>query len=671
MLDFNLPEMSGIDVLQKMAQESINVPVVVMTAYGSELSAIEAFRLGAKDYVIKPFTTDEILEAIDRALVEKRLQHDNEALAEELRRVKAEMSRQSQEMQALFQIGKAITSLLSVDKILRRVLDAALYLTNAQDSAIWLPDPARSQFKMYRIQEHGTAEVDSEAVHVEELSLANAQAGKVLRTGQPLRESLFSGKGIQVKSGHYVRAVLHVPLKLRGMVMGVLSVSNPTLLRSFSRRDEFLLSFLADYSAIALENARVVQASDRALAMGLEELNTLIEITRMITASLDLDEIIRLTIQQVHDGWNVEAVSLWLLDERRQVLRVLANAGTPGDVLTDIAVPADEGIVGHVVQTGKWVYTNDVSTHPFHYRQVDEVTGFHTRSLLCVPLKFRDKGLGAMQLLNKMNGDFDDMDVERALAIATAVAIAITNARLFEEAEAHKRAHDDFVTTVSHDMRAPLNTISSFAAALGSVGPLNNEQELYVHHIFQATDRMMHLVNGLLDLARAKTAPGSDSHEPFNLCTVVQSVVDEWRAQALAKDVTVQLKTNGTRVCTVIGNAEQMRRAVSNLLDNAVKYSRAHQKVVVTVTRNKQHVLVAVRDWGIGIPVAELPHIFDKFYRGRSGSEQEGTGLGLALVQSVAQAHGGTVWAESDQGAGSTFVMRLPLAGHAYLPSKN
>jgi two-component system NtrC family sensor kinase len=93
MLDLHLPEMTGTDVLQEMAQDSISTPVVLMTGYGSEQSAIDAFRLGAKDYIIKPFTVDEITEAIDRALVETRLLHDKEELAEQLRRAKVELSR--------------------------------------------------------------------------------------------------------------------------------------------------------------------------------------------------------------------------------------------------------------------------------------------------------------------------------------------------------------------------------------------------------------------------------------------------------------------------------------------------------------------------------------------------------------------------------------------------
>ena len=434
MLDFNLPQMTGLDVLQQMAQESLKSPVVLMTGYGSELSAIEAFRLGAKDYLIKPFTVDEIVETIDRALVETRLLHDKAELAEEIRRLKVEMSRQNNEMRTLSNIGKAITSLLSVDDVLQRVLEAATYLTSAEECTIWLPDNEGKHLRPYDRQ---TSHRPNTQVPI--MPLADSPAGEVMASGQPLRQSSMAGLGMKVKTGYFAHAVLYVPLQLRGITLGVLGVSNRSAYRAFSKQDEFLLSFLADYAAIALENARVFQAADQALTARVEELNTLIHITQTITSSLDLQEVIHLTIKQVHDSWHIEASSLWLLDETTQTLRVLTNVGTAVEELGKIELNLDQGIVGKVVRSGKPVYTNDVAHNEYHYQEADHKTGFHTRSLLCVPLVFRDQVVGAMQLLNKRDGDFDEVDLERARAIAAAIAIAVSNALLFDEAESRKQ----------------------------------------------------------------------------------------------------------------------------------------------------------------------------------------------------------------------------------------
>lgn len=432
MLDFHLPEMTGIDILQQMAKESISTPVILMTGYGSELSAIEAFRLGAKDYLIKPFTVDEVVDTIERALVETRLLHDKTELAEQLRRSKVEMSRQTHEMNTLSNIGKAITSLLSVDDVLERVLEAATYLTNAEESHIWLSDESGSQLRVYKKSDPSVPQSESVAIDQE------SYLGQVMVSGHPLRKAEFSSQGLLVQTGYEAHSILYVPLKLRGLTLGVLGVSNRVTYRAFSKRDEFLLTFLGDYAAIALENARVFQAADKALARRVKELNTLIDITHTINSTLDLDEVVHLTIKHVHTNWDIEVASLWWLDEASNSLRVLANVGTPNDILNRMEVPLGEGFVGIVAQTGKWVYTNDVAAHPAHYRDIDFHTGFQTHSLLCVPLLFGDKVVGAMQLLNK-HGGFDDQDVERALSIAAAVAIAVTNALRFDAVEAKQQ----------------------------------------------------------------------------------------------------------------------------------------------------------------------------------------------------------------------------------------
>lgn len=444
MLDFNLPQMTGLDVLQQMAKESLKNPVVLMTGYGSELSAIEAFRLGAKDYLIKPFTVDEIVETIDRALVETRLLHDKAELAEQIRRLKVEMSRQSNEMRTLSNIGKAITTLLSVDEVLQRVLEAATYLTNAEESTIWLPDDDGKHLRPYDRQ---TQLLTNNKGLV--LPVADSPAGEVMQSGRPLRQSSMAGQGMKVKTGYYAHAVLYVPLQLRGINLGVLGVSNRSAYRAFSKQDEFLLSFLADFAAISLENARVFQAADQALAARLEELNTLIHITQTITASLDLQEVIHLTIQQVHDSWAIEASSLWMLNEATQTLRVLTNVGTAVEMVEKLELTLDQGIVGKVVRTGKPIYTNDVSSHENHFRQADAETGFKTHSLLCVPLIFRGKVVGAMQLLNKIDGDFHEGDLERARAMAAAIAIAVSNALLFDQAESRKQQPCNLLTIVN------------------------------------------------------------------------------------------------------------------------------------------------------------------------------------------------------------------------------
>ena len=755
MLDFNLPQMTGLDVLQQMAQESLKNPVVLMTGYGSELSAIEAFRLGAKDYLIKPFTADEIVETIDRALVETRLLHDKAELAEQIRRLKVEMSRQSNEMRTSSNIGKAITTLLSVDEVLQRVLEAATYLTNAEESTIWLPDDEGKHLRPYDRQ---TQLYTNKKGPI--LPMADSPAGEVMQSGRPLRQSSMAGQGMKVKTGYFAHAVLYVPLQLRGINLGVLGVSNRSAFRAFSKQDEFLLSFLADFAAISLENARVFQAADQALAARLEELNTLIHITQTITASLDLQEVIHLTIQQVHNSWAIEASSLWMLNEATQTLRVLTNVGTAVEMVEKLELTLDQGIVGKVVRTGKPIYTNDVAHHENHFRQADVETGFKTRSILCVPLIFRGKVVGAMQLLNKMEGDFHEGDLERARALATAIAIAVSNALLFDEAESRKQQLETtlayinspilitdaqqrvlllnhearqrlqldedaigqsvtavlqpdtlaqlitdppatppevtlpdgsvwlpqiaqipnagvvmtlqdvterheleqtkthFLTSLADDLNEPLHQLKDFTSQLGETGPLNREQARLSRHILQASEQMMQLLVGLIELAQGNGRLEA-KQQPCDLFTIVDEVVCALQPEAETHTVSLAL-TAEPGPYQVLGDPAQLRRAVNCLVSNAIKHSPPGENVQVTLIPKPHHVLLQVQDHGPGFEQRDLPHIFQKFYQGHAPDETT-SGLGYALTQSIADLHGGKLWVESRLNEGSTFYLKLPL----------
>lgn len=761
MLDLNLPEMTGLDILEKMVQESITIPVILMTGYGTEKSAVEAFRLGVKDYLVKPFTVDEVVETINRALIEPRLRQDKQQLADQLRRTQVEMRRRMNEMSALFGIGKAVASLLSVDKVLERVLDAAVYLSGAEESAIWLLDKKSGQLRAFARQQEDNGEPP--------LQLGapgkDTYISQVMRTGRALRKSQFAGKGVKIHEDYWARSILCVPLTLRGQAMGVLSVYNCVGPKVFSERDEYLLSALADYAAIALENARVFQATDQALTSGLGEMQTLIRITRTLTSSLELDKVVRMTIQQVHDSWQIEASSIWLLDEEEGTLRLLANVGTSTEVLSQFEIPVGRGFVGHVAQTADWIYTNQAEEHPIHYKEVDKKTGFKTRSLLCVPLIFCQRVIGVLQLLNKLDGDFDDQDVERALTIATAVAIGISNALLYKEVESRQQqleaalehnsnpiivtdqkhrlvllnhqarvrmglsklmigqpvgevlqpaelaefvqrefantktlrtevnlpdettwiatlaripdygrilflqditylkdidqAKSNFVSIVSHDLRAPLNSIIAFALALHQSGSFEDEQKLFISRIVRSAQRMLNMVNGLLDLARISSGMGE--HILCDIKTTVREVMADLAGEAMSKKIRLEL-SSGDGQYLVYGEPTQLRQAIGNLVDNAIKYSPNGHKVEVDLKQDEQWVYVEVRDTGVGIQTSDLPRIFDEFYRIQNANDAFGSGLGLSVVRSVAEAHGGRVWVESERGMGSVFFLELPAA---------
>lgn len=759
MLDLNLPEMTGLDVLEAMARLSIETPVILMTGYGSEKSAIDAFRLGIKDYLVKPFTVEEVSATVERSLLESRLRHDKERLLEKLKRAEGEMRRQIREMRSLFALGKSVTALLQLEDVLARSLRGALDITGAEISVLWLPDAAGTH-----LQPHACSAFDDE-LSVASVPAADSVAGDVFRSGHIVRQTAFATRGSAIRTDFPARAILYVPLTAQGRTIGVLSVGNDNAPRAFSERDELLLSALSDYVAVAIDNAQTYQRADQALASRAEELKALLSITRTITSSLNLDEVAQLTIQAVHHSWNIQASSIWLLDESQRRLRVLANVGTTREVLSSFQVEVGQGIVGHVVATGEPLMTNDANQHPLHFREVDAKTGFSTYSLLCVPLIFHERVIGALQLLNKQDGPFTEDDVGRAASIATAVAIAVSNAQLFADAASREQllatmlehngnptiitdgqerlfllnqrarqlfhlseavigepvrevipvpelaamlassrdgagtrrqeihledgtvwlctvapiptygrilvlqditylkeldtAKSNFVATVSHDLRAPLNSIAGFANALGDVGPLNPQQQEFAARIADMAERMTKLVTALLDIARVDSRL-ERIREACDVEALIHNVLTELQGQAITRGVKLAVDVV-SRPALLRCDPTQLHQAISNLVDNAIKYSPRGGVVQVRVDTTEDDVLVTVSDSGKGIPQKDVPYIFDKFYRVKEKGQPSGVGLGLSLVRSVAEAHGGSVQVESAEDQGSTFILQLPL----------
>jgi len=219
----------------------------------------------------------------------------------------------------------------------------------------------------------------------------------------------------------------------------------------------------------------------------------------------------------------------------------------------------------------------------------------------------------------------------------------------------------EFVATVSHDLRAPLTFIRGYATMLMIAGDLNDKQQDYIERILEGIDQMSALIGDLLNLRRIEAGVGI-RQEPCRLGLILVEAVDTMRARATSKGITLRLEpTEGAP--TVIGDRTLLRQAVSNLVDNAIKYTPAPGQVSVGLGTTSHEAVIHISDTGIGIAPEDQVRLFEKFYRikRRETGSIQGTGLGLALVKSIIERHGGRVWAESVANQGSTFYIALPL----------
>jgi K+-sensing histidine kinase KdpD len=348
---------------------------------------------------------------------------------------------------ALSQIAKSITSQLHVDEVLNQVAETAMLLTAAGETGIWLVDELTGE--MFLEAERGIqdARLRRTRLPIREDTLA----GQVIQSGRPLRTSRKEdGDPIKVKTNYLVEALVYVPIKLGGVTLGVMSAVHRQPGKQFDRRDERLLEAIADFAAIAIQNARLYQATDKALARRVKELTALNELSHTVSASLDLEEVYKVLVEQVNKNWQIESLSLYLLNEDQDTLQPIADKNNGEEGVAHSA--SSQNLLWKAVEQRRPIVANDMDEEEDSAESTDRLLGDHNNSIACVPLLVQDEAVGVLALFNKLDGDFTQEDVERLQAFANPMATAIKNARLFAQAEQRRRAVQATAQTISQPL---------------------------------------------------------------------------------------------------------------------------------------------------------------------------------------------------------------------------
>jgi two-component system, OmpR family, phosphate regulon sensor histidine kinase PhoR len=253
--DNQMPRMSGLELIRELRDRELNIPIILTTAFGSEEVAVEAFRLGVRDYVIKPFDTSEINNAVEKALRESRLEYERDQLLQQVVQSNSQLERQVQELNTLYQIGRSVTSSLNLETVLHRVVDAAVFISNAEEGSLMLLDPQQGELYV-----RASKNMDSVTRSIR-LRTHDSLAGQVLSNKRPLIIGA-DDRWQKIKSSYLVKSLIYVPLIAQDKAIGVLSVANRTRDLRFNSRETRVLSTLADYAALAIYNAELYFQTD-------------------------------------------------------------------------------------------------------------------------------------------------------------------------------------------------------------------------------------------------------------------------------------------------------------------------------------------------------------------------------------------------------------------------
>ncbi len=322
-----------------------------------------------------------------------------------------------------------------------------------------------------------------------------------------------------------------------------------------------------------------------------------------------------------------------------------------------------------VFKTRRPFVTGDAQNDPGVIARLVQLWRVH--SLMVVPLIVEDRVLGVMRVGSRRRNAFNSEALALVSVVAEEAAIlvetAILNRRLSETMEqlaALNRMKDEFVSTVSHEFKTPLTTITGFLSVMidGETGPVTEQQMKFLQIAKAAAKRLAGLVSDLLDLSRLEGGARMELH-PLDLVELVAQSVENHQPAAAEGGKTLSWDPPA-RAPKVLGDARWLGLVIDNLLSNAVKFTRRGGRIAVSARAKGEFFMVSVSDDGIGIPESDREKLFERFYRASNRGEVNapGTGLGLAIAREVASKHGGKIWFESEVGRGTTFRFVVPVA---------
>ncbi|MDX6385574.1 MAG: hypothetical protein QOK48_3147 [Blastocatellia bacterium] len=390
-------------------------------------------------------------------------------------------------------------------------------------------------------------------------------------------------------------------------------------------------------------------------------------VTDVALSHLSLDELLAELLGRVREAMVVDTVAILLLEPSGEELLAWAAQGLEQEVELGVRIPVGHGFAGKVAATKAPVRIDDIDTadvlNPLLVQK-------GIRSLLGVPLLVEGRVIGVLHTGRFNRYQFNDDDTRLLQMVADRIALAIDNARLFEEervarreAEAASRAKDEFLTTISHELRTPLTPIIGWIHMIRN-GILPDKETIHGLSVIEKNSHALkRLINDLLDMSAILSGKMRMEELPVPLEPVIREAVETVRPMAAARDIEIGVNFDNWQDAVVIGDRARLLQVFWNLLHNAVKFSSSGGKVEVDATADEMETTVRIRDTGQGIAPEFLPFVFERF-RQADGSKTRshgGLGLGLALVKSFVESHKGSVAAESEGlNQGSSFIVRFP-----------
>ena len=395
--------------------------------------------------------------------------------------------------------------------------------------------------------------------------------------------------------------------------------------------------------------------------------DTLLSVSRAVSQSLDLQQIIDSALENVAKSTGIEAIFIYLYENDRLVLKGYYGLSRRITKAMRKELDKDDGVIGRIFEQASPVIVDHLSESSEPDIAFLNNKGY--RSFAGIPLTILGESIGVLGVATGSTHGFSSKSIELLAGIGREISIAVRNAQLYEEASSAKSLREldsmrtDFLANVSHELRTPLAVIKGSANSLLQSDVIFDEETRrdFVQSIDKDADTLSRLVDDLLMMSRLEANALEVKKKPHKLTDVVDSIKDRLDNLTARHHLRFDIPDEAPRVVIDEGRIGEV---LTNLVENAVKFSEENTTITIEASPNGREVIVSVSDEGIGIPPELHQRIFDRFFQGdeRKTGRRKGSGLGLAICRGIIEAHGGRIWVENEPTRGTRFSFSLPVS---------
>ncbi|MGB2704192.1 MAG: GAF domain-containing protein, partial [Chitinophagaceae bacterium] len=490
--------------------------------------------------------------------------------------------------------------------------------------------------------------------------------------------------GTGVTKGLPPKSAVFVPMIVGDVVKGSVSLQNVEKENAFSEADMRLLTTLTNSMSVALENARLFDETNHLLAESKQratELSTVNSISKGLASQLDTEDLVEMVGNQLKNLFKANIVYLALLNKKSNIIYFPYQFG---DNMAPMKL--GEGLTSKIIITGEPLLINKDVGELTEQLGIQKI-GIPSASYLGVPIPVGDENLGVLSVQStEQENRFNENDLRLLTTIASSVGVALRNATLFEDvklakmeaetaSKAAEKANDAksaFLSTVSHELRTPLTSVLGFAKIIRKrldekIFPIVersdpkttktiNQISENLHVVISEGERLTHLINDVLDLAKIEAGKMEWNQENVSMPEVAERAIAATTSLFDQKALKL-VKQIDTNLPDITGDKDKLIQVIINLISNSVKFT---DKGTVTCRayQEKDELIVSISDTGIGIAPGDYGAVFEQFKQVGGDTltdKPKGTGLGLPICKEIVEHHGGRLWVESEVGKGSTF----------------